>query len=643
MLSERLIVGLRRWERRGGRERREKGVERPYLLWKWLLLSSAIGLVAGLGAIAFFEAIHLASAFFLGVLIGYRPPDPTGEGSTVWAPLWGAARPWLLPLVTTGGGLLAGLIVFLWAPEAEGHGTDAAIAAFHQGRPIRARVPLIKLVASAITIGSGGSGGREGPAAQISAGFGSLLATLLHLEAHERRLAIATGIGAGIGAIFRAPLGGAVLAAEILYKDDLEVEALLPALIASIVGYSVFGAFSGWSPIFAVPANLAFSSPLQLFWYGLLGVGCGLVGRAYATGFYGLTALFHRLPFPRWLKPALGGLLVGLIGLAVPQVLGMGYGWVQLWMQAGLSAWPLWVLLALPFLKILATGLSIGSGGSGGIFGPGMVIGAAVGAAFWRLLSPLAPGLPAVPAPFVIVAMMALFGGIAHAPLAVMLMVAEMTGNLSLLAPAMLAVGVAVLTVGEQSIYSSQLKTRADSPAHRRRWAFPLLSLLQVRQALLPPEPVLPGALTLSQAESLLRKWQVASAAVIDEQGAWLGRLTLAQVLAVEASERERRRVTELLESRQALAVAPTDPLDQVLAMLVDQRYDWLPVVEERAGSRRLLGYVSARSILRAYQAARTAPVPSAEPGPEPEPFASSLLVQAGTGRESGQGLSGEG
>jgi len=170
-------------------------------------------------------------------------------------PFWNAARPWLLPVITTAGGLVAGIMVFSLAPEAEGHGTDAAIGAFHQGKPIRARIPLIKLVASAITIGSGGSAGREGPSAQISAGFGSLLADVLHLDTQDRRIALATGIGAGIGAIFRAPLGGAILAAEILYKEDLEVEAIIPALIASIVGYSVFGNWSGWNPIFTPPDN----------------------------------------------------------------------------------------------------------------------------------------------------------------------------------------------------------------------------------------------------------------------------------------------------------------------------------------------------------------------------------------------------
>ncbi len=392
--------------------RTKRSFESPRYLLKWLLISSLIGIVAGIGAIAFFAAIHYATGFFLGSIVGYMPPDPAGEGKATIQSFWASAHPWLLPVVTTLGGLVAGIIVFSLAPEAEGHGTDAAIHAFHQGKPIRARIPLIKLVASAITIGTGGSAGREGPAAQISAGFGSILATLLRLDVQDRRIALATGIGAGIGAIFRAPLGGAILAAEILYKNDLEIEAIIPALIASIIGYSVFGAWSGWSPIFATPSNLAFTSPPQLLFYVFLGVLCGLMGLLYARGFYGITHLFHRLSLPKWLKPGIGGLLVGLIGLVIPQALGMGYGWVQVSMGPGLLGIPVWVILLLPFVKILTTGLSIGSGGSGGIFGPGMVIGGMMGALVWRVCYHVIPGIPDSPAPFVIVGMMALLAAL---------------------------------------------------------------------------------------------------------------------------------------------------------------------------------------------------------------------------------------
>ena len=265
---------------------------------------------------------------------------------------------------------------------------------------------------------------------------------------------------------------------------------------------------------------------MQLVYFAALGLLCGPVGLLYARGFYGIEAIFHRLPLPRTLKPALGGLLVGLLALVMPQVLGTGYGWVQIGMDSRLLALPLWVVLLLPFAKILTTGLSIGSGGSGGIFGPGMVIGGMLGAAFWRLGYGILPGMPAQPASFTIVAMMALFGGVAHAPLAVMLMVAEMTGNLTLLAPAMVAVGLATLVVGDQTIYRSQLPSRVDSPAHRYRYAFPLLSTLTIGDALTPAALTLTADERLDRAATRLAEADLSGAPVLDEAGAVIGILT---------------------------------------------------------------------------------------------------------------------
>lgn len=518
-------------------------------------------------------------------------------------PFWYAARPWLLPIITTLGGLVAGIIVFSLAPEAEGHGTDAAIGAFHQGKPIRARIPLIKLVASAITIGTGGSAGREGPSAQISAGFGSLLADLLHLNTQDRRIAVATGIGAGIGAIFRAPLGGAILAAEILYKDDLEVEAILPALIASIVGYSLFGSWSGWDPIFTPPANIAFTSPPQLLYYVALGLLCGGVGILYGRGFYGITHVFHRLPLPRWIKPGIGGLLVGLIGLLLPQSLGMGYGWVQIGMGSGLFSIPLWVLLLLPFAKIVTTSFSIGSGGSGGIFGPGMVIGGMLGALVWRLTYHVLPGVPATPGPFVIVGMMALFGGIAHAPLAVMLMVAEMTGNLSMLAPAMIAVGIASILVGKNTIYASQVGTRVDSPAHRLRSSIPLLSTLTVRQAMVLPTVTLFPQQSITEAEKLLVDQALSGAPVLDQDGRLVGVLSQRDIQRIALDERACQLVANQMTTQVVLA-APDEPLDEVLERLSMSQRSWVPVIdqEDHPDQRSLVGTLSVAGIMRAYR-----------------------------------------
>jgi CIC family chloride channel protein len=432
---------------------------------KWVVLGSAIGAIAGCGAIVFDEALQAASALFLHLLAGYRIPTPFLEGNV--APAGGPARPWALPLIAAGGALLGAILVYRVAPEAEGHGTDAAISAVHHDpRGVRFRTVVVKLIASALTIGSGGSGGREGPTGQISAGFGSLLARVLDLGPADARVAVATGIGAGIGSIFGAPLGGAVLAAEILYRDDFDPIALLPSFIASGVGYAVFGAAEGYAPLFG-SHGYEFSDPARLIWFALIGVLGGLIGLAYAKGFYGLHGLFARLSIPKWVKPAIGGALVGLIAIEVPQVLGTGYGWIQHALGPSLESMPLWIVLILPFARILATGLSIGSGGSGGIFGPGMIIGAFVGAAVWRLFEPAFPWMGDDPTPYVIVGMMCCFGSIARAPLAVMLMVAEMTGSIGSIEPGIIAVGLAWLIVsrGEETMYRSQLISRAS---HRR-------------------------------------------------------------------------------------------------------------------------------------------------------------------------------
>ncbi len=241
-------------------------------------------------------------------------------------------------------------------------------------------------------------------------------------------------------------------------------------------------------------------------------------------------------------------------------------------MGPGILALPLWVILLLPFAKIITTGLSIGSGGSGGIFGPGMVIGAMVGAVVWRLSYHVLPGVPDNPTPFVIVGMMALFGGIAHAPLAVMLMVAEMTGNLSMLAPAMIAVGISSAIVGDATIYTSQVDTRADSPAHRLQLSIPLLSTLVVRQAMSPALIKFSPQQTVAEAERLLAEHAIGGGPVLDERGNLLGVLTLADIQSLSPEERGQRPVEDAM-NREVLVAHPDDTLDVALEQLTSHRY----------------------------------------------------------------------
>lgn len=577
------------------------GVGSTRYLARWVVFGIIVGIAAGLGAIVFFWLLDHGTALFLGNLAGYRPPTPVGEGGRGITPI---LHRWAFPLVVALGGLLSGLLVFLLAPEAEGHGTDSAIEAFHhKGGRVRARIIPIKTIASAITIGAGGSGGREGPTAQISAGVGSLIGQLLHLEPNETRMLVATGIGAGIGAIFRAPLGGAVLSAEILYTHDLEVEVLFPGLIASIIGYSIFGAWAGWQPIFGAQPELGFTNPLQLFYYALLGILCGLLGIAYAKLFYGTVDLTKRIGLPNWLKPAIGGLLVGAIGLAIPETLGTGYGWLQFGMSDRIATLPLWIILALPLVKIVATSLSIGTGGSGGIFGPGMVIGGMLGAAFWQVGHHVLPGMPGTPAAFTIVAMMALFGGVAHAPIAVMLMVAEMTGNLSLLAPAMIAVGLATLVTGSTTIYRGQLRTRADSPAHRYQFSFPLLSSLSVRDAMAraPNFLTFRPDMSVAEAEAGLADETLSGAPVVVDHRRLIGVATLADIERVAPAQRPEVALATIM-TRNPATIDPDAGLDVALEALSTRRVSWMPVVQPR--DQQVIGLISAAGVISAYRGA---------------------------------------
>lgn len=564
-------------------------------------LGVLIGLVSGAGAILFSEAISFATEHLLGALAGYHPPEPLGEGGPGSDAFDSPDRLWALPLVLGLGGLLSGLLVYFLAPEAEGHGTDAAIDAFHRkGGRTRLRVVPVKLVASAITIGSGGAAGREGPTAQIGGGFGSFIAERLNLGAIERRKALAAGMGAGIGAIFRAPLGGAMMAAEVMYTHDFEADVILLGLISSIVAFAVFGSYYDYSPIFGNTAGFQFENAYELPYYAALGAVCGLVGILYVRAFYGTTGLFKRLRIPWIAKPVLGGVLAGLIGMAIPESIHVGYGWVQRSLTVEqLADFSPWLLLALPFARIATTSLTVGSGGSGGIFGPGMVIGGMTGALAYRAFHDL-PGFPQEPGPVVIIGMIAMFGSVSHAPLAMLLMVGEMTGNLSLLAPAMVAVAVATLLVGDITIYKSQVPTRADSNAHRHRFAFPLLSALPAQRAVAPLAQI-PEDFSLLQAISVLESSGTTQAVVIASDGSLLGDLSLESLRAGAASNANQP-VTAV--AGRIPSTIPADmPLDEALDRLTAQERRWLPVVDPHDRGR-VLGAFDARALIRSYRRA---------------------------------------
>jgi CIC family chloride channel protein len=532
----------------------------------------------------------------LGQGAGYIPPVPGGEGATVFTSI---ARRWMIPVVCTLGGLISGLLVFKLAPEAEGHGTDAAIDSFHNREGfVRRRVPLVKLVASAITIGSGGSAGREGPIALIAAGFGSTIADIFKLDSHDRRTALAIGIGAGIGSIFKAPLGGALISAEILYRRDFEFETLLPSFIASIVGYSVYASWSGWAPIFSISTTFSFSHPWHLLGFAILGVVCGLFGMLYGRTFYFMRDRFRGLRLPDYVKPAIGGLIVGAIGVFLPQILGMGYGWIQFAISGNSAVLPLGIMIAVLFGKIVATSLSVGSGGSGGVFAPGLVIGSMVGAVTWSLLHNFTNLVPAEPATFVVLGMMTLFGGIAKAPLAVMIMVSEMTGNYSLLIPSMVSVVIAYFLTGNSYIYEKQVNTRADSPAHRAEYFVPLLEKIQIIDAMVTNPITVSTETYLSDFADLTKSKGIDAAPVLDS-GRLAGMVTTRDMARVSEDKWSKTLVREVM-SKQLLVGYPEEVLSEALNRMTKNNISHLPIVD-RNYPDRLVGLLAVENIALTY------------------------------------------
>ncbi len=567
---------------------------------RWIFYSALIGTVAGVGAIGFDLAFRAAQWGLLQKIGRFLPPAAGSEGGPGFPP----QVPWLLPVSLVLGGLLAGAMVFGLAPEAEGHGTDAVIDAFHRRRgKIRGRVPVVKAIASAITIGSGGSAGREGPIAQIGAGFGSVLANFLRLTNHDRRIMMMAGVAGGIGAIFKAPLGATFFAAEVLYSTaDFEYEVLVPGLISSITSYSIYSSYAGWGVLFDVPA-ISFHQPRQLLLYAVLGLLCALVGSIYPKVFYGVRdRVFRPLPIPRWLKPALGALALGVVAVFFPQALGMGYGYIQ---EAIHGQHAIGFLLTFAFVKILATSLTISSGGSGGVFGPSLVIGGALGAAFGRAAIQYLPGMSAEPAAFVMVGMGGFFAGVAKVPFASVIMVMEMTGSYGLLVPSLLVAAIAYLFLPPNlRLYENQVPRRIDSPVHLGSFATEILQKVRLKDVWepRPKKTVILGRNTpVNDVLRLASESPQGVFPVADSDGRLAGEISMEdmrQALLSEAPVASLIAMDLMREVPDPLAL--DDDLARVARSLASHYTDEISVVDDRR-ERRILGTFSRHDLIVAY------------------------------------------
>jgi CIC family chloride channel protein len=563
-----------------------------------MIYSIIIGLMAGVGGVIFFTLLHITMDYCLGFIIGYAPPSPGGD-PLHWSEFNRPFHRWLFLLVPTFGGLISGLIVFRFASEAQGHSTDVVIDAFHhRGGKIRARVPFVKMIASLFTLGCGGSGGREGPIALIGAGFGALFSDWLKLSEREGRILMMAGLAAGVGAIFKSPLAAAIFACEVLYREeDIETEILIPATVASITSYSLFASIFGWIPLFQT-SDFTFSNLIELLPYTTLGLLCAVVGFAYLKCFQRVLHFARSLQIPTFIKPAIGGFLTGVIGCFWPQAIGLGYGYVQQALDNQVT--PLF-LLTIVLGKIGATAFSIASGGSGGIFGPTIVIGGGLGGVVGGFWHQWFPQMVVYPGAFVLVGMAGFLAGVARTPLSTIIMVSELTGNYHLLTPLMWVCAISFLLLRRWGIYESQVANRLASPAHHSELIVGALDVLRVGEWMTKHVASIPEQMRVQQIIKYVHSVKHDHYPVLNNKSELVGVISLRNILDAfyEGPRRLRKTAIEIADLN-PVTITPERNLSEALSMIDRHHSVFLPVIDS-PDSKRLVGVLSRQDLITAY------------------------------------------
>ena len=526
---------------------------------------------------------------------------------------WGKAYAVLIP---TLGGLAAGPLIYYFAREAKGHGVPEVMEAVAlRGGHIRPIVAFIKAVASSLTIGSGGSAGREGPIVQIGAALGSTFGQALHLSDERIRNLVACGAAGGIAAVFNAPIAGVIFAMEVIL-GEFSVRYFSTVVISAVAASAVSQAVWGTDPIFGVPVEYQLNSAWEFAFYPVLGVLAAVAGAAFVRILYWTEDLFdHWRHAPEWLKPAIGGFLLGVLALVYPLVTGfvwidrppifnVGYNVV---VENALSGQLiLGLVVTLLVLKPIATSLTLGSGGSGGVFAPSLFQGAMLGTAFGLLLNRLLPGIPALPGAYALVGMAAVFAAAAHAPITAVLILFEMTGDYRIILPLMLTVVIATLVsqwiLKGESIYTLKLTRRGVRLQHGRD--LDVMQGVTVAEIMSQDVDTVPHDLTLPELSERFSQTRHHGFPVLDNVGRLWGVVTIEDLQRAISRNLPRRTTVAEIGTHEPLLVAyPDEPMGAVLARLSTRGIGRLPVVD-RDDPRHLVGLVRRNDIVNAYRVA---------------------------------------
>ena len=554
----------------------------------------------------------------LGAIVFNRLIDAVSWVSFEWLPrLLAGPVPWMVVIAPTIGGLIAGPLIFYFAREAKGHGVPEVMEAIAlKGGRIRPIVVVIKAVASSLTIGTGGSVGREGPIVQIGAALGSTLGQILHLSEERIRNLVACGAAGGIAATFNAPVAGVIFALEVIL-GELSIGHVGTVVLSAVTASTVMQALVGAEYTFAIPEPYTIESIWEFGFYAILGLAAALVAVAFVRTLYWAEDVFaNQKLIPEAVQPAIGGLLMGLVALSypflfpalryenIPQVFGGGYGPIT----AALSNHELLgTALVLIVLKMIATNLTLGSGGSGGIFAPSLFMGAMAGSAIGIVVNRLFPGIPAPPGAYALVGMGAVFAGAAQAPITAVIMLFELTGDYRIILPLMLTVVIAVLVSRQlldgESIYTLKLTRRGIHLQSGRD--VDILQGVLVGEVMTRDVDTVPVDMTIVELSEVFSRTRHHGFPVLDKDGKLWGIVTITDLeRAVDQNMPRRTTVAEIATPREQMLVAyPDEPVGVVLARLSTRGLGRMPVVS-REDPDKLVGLIRRSDIIRAYNVA---------------------------------------
>jgi len=547
-----------------------------------VLLATIIGALTGLGAVSFILLIRLFKSFFFGILYSAMAPAP-----------------FLIFLLPALGGLAIGPLIHYFPKEAKGDGVPHAMETVAlRGGIIKPRTVALRTITAAITIGSGGSVGREAPIAQIGAAVGSMVGQFLRVSGERMRNLVGCGAAGGIAAVFNAPMGGVFFALEVLL-GDFSAQTFPPIVIASVTAVAVSRAFLGNVLIFSVPPFALASLP-QILFCAFLGTACGVIAQAFIWSLDATEKTFSSSKIPVWARAAVGGGLTGIIAIKFPQVLGTDHTALD---QALHGVLPWVLLMAVGFLKIVATSCSLGSGGSGGVLGPSLFIGGMIGGLVGSAANALFPGAAGSVGGYTLIGMAAFLAPMVGAPLTAILILFEMTGDYEIILPLLIAVISAMLVSGQISrfsLYTRHLHKKGVDLVRGREEG--VLKTLTVKEVMRKEVLTISSSASFRHLSARFLAEHVDYFYLVDPDGALNGVVSFNDIrpYLMEEGLWDLVRVKDIASSN-VISLTPQESLFDVLIKFGYKNVAVLPVISDLQ-SRKLIGLIHRKEVLEAYQ-----------------------------------------